>query len=50
MRGEYEGKAVAVIGDSTFIHSGITGLVIELRIIPGYESVTVESIDVTRSA
>ena len=27
MRGEYEGKAVAVIGDSTFIHSGITGLI-----------------------
>ena len=26
-KGEYEGKAVAVIGDSTFIHSGITGLV-----------------------
>ncbi len=26
-RGEYEGKAVAVIGDSTFIHSGITGLI-----------------------
>ncbi|MDR0196874.1 MAG: indolepyruvate ferredoxin oxidoreductase subunit alpha, partial [Oscillospiraceae bacterium] len=25
--GEYEGKAVAVIGDSTFIHSGITGLI-----------------------
>ena len=24
---EYEGKAVAVIGDSTFMHSGITGLV-----------------------
>ena len=27
MKGEYEGKAVAVIGDSTFIHSGITGLI-----------------------
>ncbi len=26
-KGEYEGKAVAVIGDSTFIHSGITGLI-----------------------
>ncbi len=26
-RGEYEGKAVAVIGDSTFIHSGVTGLI-----------------------
>lgn len=26
-RGEYENKAVAVIGDSTFIHSGITGLI-----------------------
>lgn len=26
-RGEYESKAVAVIGDSTFIHSGITGLI-----------------------
>ena len=26
-RGEYEGKAVAVIGDSTFMHSGMTGLV-----------------------
>ncbi len=26
-RGEFEGKAVAVIGDSTFIHSGITGLI-----------------------
>ncbi|MCM1578948.1 MAG: thiamine pyrophosphate-dependent enzyme, partial [Ruminococcus sp.] len=25
--GEFEGKAVAVIGDSTFIHSGITGLI-----------------------
>lgn len=25
--GEYEGKAVAVIGDSTFMHSGITSLV-----------------------
>ncbi len=27
MNGSYEGKTVAVIGDSTFIHSGITGLV-----------------------
>lgn len=27
MKGEYENKAVAVIGDSTFIHSGITGLI-----------------------
>ena len=26
-KGEYEGKAVAVIGDSTFMHSGITSLV-----------------------
>ena len=26
-KGEYEHKAVAVIGDSTFIHSGITGLI-----------------------
>ncbi|MCR5806818.1 MAG: indolepyruvate ferredoxin oxidoreductase subunit alpha [Oscillospiraceae bacterium] len=26
-KGEYEDKAVAVIGDSTFIHSGITGLI-----------------------
>ncbi|MBE6902604.1 MAG: indolepyruvate ferredoxin oxidoreductase subunit alpha [Ruminococcaceae bacterium] len=26
-KGEFEGKAVAVIGDSTFIHSGITGLI-----------------------
>ncbi len=26
-KGEYENKAVAVIGDSTFIHSGITGLI-----------------------
>lgn len=26
-RSEFEGKAVAVIGDSTFIHSGITGLI-----------------------
>ncbi|MGN0687861.1 MAG: indolepyruvate ferredoxin oxidoreductase subunit alpha [Oscillospiraceae bacterium] len=26
-RGEYENKSVAVIGDSTFIHSGITGLI-----------------------
>ena len=26
-RKEYEGKSVAVIGDSTFIHSGITGLI-----------------------
>lgn len=26
-KGEFEGKAVAVIGDSTFMHSGITGLV-----------------------
>lgn len=26
-RGEYENKAVAVIGDSTFIHSGVTGLI-----------------------
>lgn len=26
-RGEYEGKSVAVIGDSTFIHSGVTGLI-----------------------
>ena len=26
-KGEYEGKAVAVIGDSTFMHSGVTGLV-----------------------
>ena len=27
MKGTYEDKAVAVIGDSTFIHSGITGLI-----------------------
>ena len=27
MNGSYDGKTVAVIGDSTFIHSGITGLV-----------------------
>ena len=26
-KGEYEGKAVAIIGDSTFMHSGITSLV-----------------------
>ena len=26
-KGEYENKAVAVIGDSTFMHSGITGLI-----------------------
>ncbi len=26
-KGEYENKSVAVIGDSTFIHSGITGLI-----------------------
>lgn len=26
-KGEYEGKSVAVIGDSTFIHSGVTGLI-----------------------
>lgn len=26
-KGEFEDKAVAVIGDSTFIHSGITGLI-----------------------
>lgn len=26
-RGEYEKKSVAVIGDSTFIHSGVTGLI-----------------------
>ena len=26
-KGEYEGKSVAVIGDSTFMHSGITSLV-----------------------
>ncbi len=26
-QGEYTGKAVAVIGDSTFLHSGITGLI-----------------------
>lgn len=27
MKGKYENKSVAVIGDSTFIHSGITGLI-----------------------
>ena len=27
MNGSYEGKTVAVIGDSTFIHSGVTGLI-----------------------
>lgn len=26
-KGEFEGKSVAVIGDSTFIHSGVTGLI-----------------------
>lgn len=26
-KGEYEDKAVAVIGDSTFMHSGVTGLI-----------------------
>lgn len=26
-KGEYENKAVAVIGDSTFMHSGVTGLI-----------------------
>lgn len=26
-RGEFEGKSVAVIGDSTFMHSGVTGLI-----------------------
>lgn len=26
-KGEYENKSVAVIGDSTFVHSGITGLI-----------------------
>ena len=26
-KGEYENKSVAVIGDSTFMHSGITGLI-----------------------
>ena len=26
-KGDYENKAVAVIGDSTFIHSGVTGLI-----------------------